>query len=126
MCGEPAGYDREFTSVVNRRVQVRTGFSTDRGDVTRFFVQLEYWLDGEWHQVVRFDHDPASRFGHDVTEEGLHMDVYRDGEKYHVVADFPTVELNRAPRYCTAYIREHADRLLRRFERWHNVNDPIH
>ena len=31
--------------------------------------------------MVRYDHDPASEFGHDATEEGLHIDVYRDGEQ---------------------------------------------
>lgn len=126
MRDEPSGYDREFTAIVDRRSQIRTGLSTERGRVTRFFVQLEYWLDGEWREVVRFDHDPSSPFGHDVASEGIHMDVYRNGRKYHVKRDFPAVELNRAPRYCTAYIRENTDSLLRRFERWHNVNDPIH
>lgn len=84
------------------------------------------WLDGEWLEVVRSDHDPASDGGHDITEDGLHMDVFRDGQKYRVEADFPPVELNRAPRYCSAYVREHADRLIRRFERWHNVSGPGH
>ncbi len=91
--------------------------------MTRFLVQLEYWLDGEWLEDVRFDHNPNTGFGHDITEDGLHMDIYRDDQKYRMKDDFPPVELNRAPRYCTTYIREHADRLIRRFERWHNVNE---
>jgi hypothetical protein len=86
-------------------------------------VQLEYWLDGEWLEVVRFDHAPDAEMGHDITEEGLHMDIYREGVKHCVKGDFPPVKLNRAPRYCTAYIRENAERLIRRFERWHNVNE---
>lgn len=118
-----SSYDREFTTIINRRAQIRAGLSTDRGDVTRFFVQLEYWLDGEWLAVVRFDHNPETEFGHDITEDGLHMDIYRDGQKYRVNDDFPPVTLNRAPRYCTTYIREHADRLIRKFEQWHNVNE---
>lgn len=117
-----SGYDREFTTIIN----LRAGFTTERGAVTRFFVQLEYWLDGEWLEVVRFDHDPASDGGHDITEDGLHVDVFRDGQKYRVETDFPPVELNRAPRYCTAYVREHADRLIRRFERWHDVSGLGH
>ena len=123
MSDEPEGYDREFTTIIYRRAQIRTGLSTDRGDVTRFLVQLEYWHDGEWLTVVRFDHNPNTEFGHDITEDGLHMDIYRDDQKYRVKDDFPPVELNRAPRYCTAYIHEHADRLIRRFEQWHNVNE---
>jgi len=123
MTNEPEGYDREFTTIINRRAQIRAGLSTQKGDVTRFFVQLEYWLDGGWLEVVRFDHNPDTEFGHEVTEDGLHRDIYRDGQKHRVKGDFPPVELNRAPRYCTAYIREHADQLIRRFERWHNVNE---
>lgn len=119
----PEGYDREFTTIINRRAQIRAGLSTDQGDVTRFFIQLEYWLDREWLEVVRFDHNPDTEFGHDITEDGLHMDIYRNGEKCRLKEDFPPVELNRAPRYCTTYIREHADRLIRRFEQWHNVNE---
>lgn len=62
--------------------------------------------------------------GHDVVEEGLHMDVYRDEEKARVKDDFPTVPLTEAPRYCIAYIRENADALLRRFDQWHDLNHP--
>lgn len=63
--------------------------------------------------------------GHDITEEGLHMDVYRDGEKVRVKDDFPPVPLTHAPRYATMYIERTADRLLRRFEQWHDLNqDP--
>ena len=118
----PAQYDREFTTIINRRAQIRTGLSTHRGEVTRFFIQLEYRLNGEWLEVVRFDHGPDTEMGHDITEEGLHMDIYRDGEKYRIKDDFPPVKLNRAPRYCTVYIREHAERIIKRFETWHNVN----
>jgi hypothetical protein len=38
------------------RVQLRTAFTTDAGDVVRFVVQPEYRLDGDWHDVVRYDH----------------------------------------------------------------------
>lgn len=71
-------YDREFTATLSDRVRRRVGFDIKRGNVTRFVAQLEYFLDGEWHEVVRFDHDPASAHGHDVTTDGVHMDVYRD------------------------------------------------
>jgi hypothetical protein len=123
MTDEGEGYDREFTTIISRRAQIRAGLSTRKGDVERFFIQLEYWLDGQWLEAVRFDHDPDTEFGHDITEDGLHMDIYRNGQKHRVKDDFPPVELNRAPRYCTTYIREHADRLIRRFEQWHNVNE---
>ena len=41
--------DYEVTPPPDRladRVQLRTAFSTERGEVTRFMIQLEYWLGG--------------------------------------------------------------------------------
>jgi hypothetical protein len=36
-----------------------------------------------WETVVRYDHDAegSDEATHDVTEDGLHIDIYRDGEK---------------------------------------------
>ena len=62
-------------------VQIRLGFTSDRGDIVRFVAQLKYWLDGDWRTVVRYDHDREAVGGHNVEIEGLHRDVYRDGEK---------------------------------------------
>jgi len=102
--------------------RIRFELNTRRGRPTRFVVQLEYQIEGEWKPVARFDHDETGEQAHDVTEEGLHMDVYRDCEKYRVVRGFPAVDLRDAPRYCKTYLEEHADRLLRRFKRWHDPN----
>lgn len=63
------------------RVQIRTAFSTERGEVIELLVQLEYWIESEWRVVVRYDHDSEAVGGHDVTAEGLHRDVFRDGTK---------------------------------------------
>ncbi|WP_123622796.1 hypothetical protein [Halorubrum sp. CSM-61] len=105
--------------------RLRVEIVKESGVPTRFVVQLERRVDDDWRQVVRFDHDPENPMGHDITEEGLHMDVYRNGEKSRVKDDFPPVSLTRAPRYCIAYIEQHADPLLRRFETWHDLNqDP--
>lgn len=109
--------------------RVRREIRTEAGDVSRFVVQLEYdvnaTLDGrgdpDWRVVARFDHDPDEGRGHDVTEEGLHIDVYRNGGKYRQVWDFPEVELNDAPRYWREYLRTHGDWLLDRFEKWHGI-----
>lgn len=107
-------------------------FSTDRGNVTRFVVQLEYGLDGEfywpencdeWRQVARFDHNPESPDGHDVRDEGLHLDVYRGDDEYERTWDFPHVPVNEAPRWCEEYLRENLDFLLERFEVLHDIDD---
>jgi hypothetical protein len=113
----------EWVEYPNARLRVE--IETQDGTPTRFVIQLEARIDGGWRQVARFDHDAENPMGHDITEEGLHMDIYREGERVRVKDDFPPVDLIRAPRYCIAYIREHAETLLRRFEQWHDHDqDP--
>lgn len=82
MSESPRDYDREFLTRERAAVRRRLGYSHDRGKVVRFVVQLEYRMEDDWTPVVRYDHDPASDHGHDVTEEGLHVDIYRDGEQH--------------------------------------------
>jgi hypothetical protein len=115
-------HDRSYTDWIEYpHAQLRFILDTERGTPTRFLVQLEYRDEGEWKPVVHFDHNPEGTYGHDMTEEGLHMDIYRDGEQYLVRQDFPPMKLSRAPAYCVSYIKTEADRLLRRFEQWHNL-----
>jgi hypothetical protein len=104
-------------------VQVRLGFSRDRGTVTKFLVQLEYWLDGDWRTVVRYDHDEDSQGGHDVTEEGLHLDIYRDGEKVRVEEISGPLPANEAFEYAEDDLKDNAEQYVRRFEKWHGVKD---
>lgn len=104
--------------------RLRVVIDHERGMPTLFVVQLEYQSEGEWGPVVRFDHNSVTQFGHDITEEGLHMDIYRDGKKYRVKTDFPTVPLSDAAKYAESHIRGQADQLLRRYEQWHNLTTP--
>ena len=110
----------DWVEYPNARLRVK--IETRDGTPTRFVIQLETGIDGDWRQVARFDHDEANPMGHGITEEGLHMDIYQEGERVRVKDDFPPVGLIRAPRYCIAYLKAHAETLLRRFERWHDLN----
>lgn len=105
------------------RVQIRIAFSTERGDVIRFLVQLEYWHRGEWRPVVRYDHDRDGDAGHDVAVEGLHRDVYRAGEKVRVESVSPPIPADEAFEYAEDDLGEHAKQYVRRFERWHDIQD---
>jgi hypothetical protein len=125
--------DNEYTNwVIFPSTQLRVEIDTCEGDVSRFVVQLEYdkeWdydttSTSDWAVVARFDHDPDTEFGHDITHEGLHLDIYRDGEKARVERGFPKVPLNQAPGWCEGYLSAHASRYVRRFKRWHNVSGP--
>ena len=105
------------------RVQLRTAFSTERGEVTKFLIQLEYWLNGDWREVVRYDHDRDAPGGHDVTEEGLHRDVYRNGEKHDTEEVSPPIPANKGFDHAEEDLRENVERFITRFEQWHGVKD---
>lgn len=121
MTGEPRSYDREFTTPLQWNVRRRIGYSHRRGQVTRFVIQLEYYHDDDWLEIVRFDHDPSSENGHDVTVEGVHMDVYREGEKLRTGEIFPPMPADRALTYAEEHLSMHAKRYIKRFERWHGI-----
>lgn len=118
---EPREYDREYTTPLKHRARRRIGYTHHRGTVTRFVVQLEYRVDGEWMEVVRFDHDPKSDHAHDVTEEGVHMDVYRDGDKLRSEEVFPPMRAGEALTFAEEHLNQHAERYINRFETWHEI-----
>lgn len=109
--------------------RIRRELDTDQDTVTRFVVQLEYniatvasdYSDPEWRVVARFDHDTTTEGGHDVTDEGLHLDIYRDGARYQRSRSFPTLPPGKAMRYAESYLQTHSDQLLARFEQWHDL-----
>jgi hypothetical protein len=105
------------------RVQIRTAFTTEQGDVVRFLVQLEYWLDGEWKPVVRYDHDAEAAGGHDISDEGLHMDVYREGEKVDMKDITGPIKPAEGFNYAEEDLRENAEQYIKRFERWHDIRN---
>jgi hypothetical protein len=84
--------------------------------VTRFVVQLEYRFDDGWREVVRFDHDPGGEQGHDVTVHGVHMDVYRDGEKIRSPEIFPPMPPDVALSSAEEHLTQHGKRYTKRFE----------
>jgi hypothetical protein len=105
----------------------RTEIGVTRGNVEWFIVRLEYNVNtrfdqpDDWRQVAGFDHHPGVDWGHDITVERLHLDVYRDERKAHVKRGFPEVEVNRAPGYCERFLDKHADYYLDQFEDWHDL-----
>lgn len=97
-----------------------------------FVVQLEYAhsrasteeSEQTWDVVARFDHDASAPGGHDVVEEGIHLDIYRDGVRVDRLRGFPRLQPGTAMRYCEAYLQQNSERLLSRFERWHDLDAP--
>ena len=127
MTGDPRNYDKEFTTRVHRRARRRLGTDVDRGQVRRFVVQLEYLVDlypEAWEPVVRYDHDAegSAEATHDVTEDGLHIDIYRDGEKVDSHELTPPLPANDALSAAEEHLTEHLQGYVRRFEEWHGIN----
>ena len=85
--------------------------------VTEFVVQLECWVEDHWEEVARFDHDPET---HDIRKEGLHMDIYREGEKYEVKRDFPRLNPNAGMNFSISYLQARNERLIERYKSWLN------
>jgi hypothetical protein len=119
------GYDHEITTTVRPDIRRRFGYSHDRGEVTRFVMQLEYRLEGEWTAIVRYDHDAVTDHGgHDVTEEGLHIDIYRDGEKGEQEYLAPPMPAGVALDFAEGHLEENLERFIERFEQWHEIRTP--
>lgn len=114
-------YDREFTTAVDRQARRRVGFDTTRGEVTRFVVQLEYRHGEEWRPVVRYDHDTEGETSHDVTEEGLHIDIYRENGKEATEYIAPPQSAAVALDLAEDHLSQNLERFIERYERWHGI-----
>ena len=111
------GCDREYVKLATRQSRIRVGTTVKDGAVTKFLRQLEYRVGDDVREVVRFDHDPESEGGHNVAQEGLHMDVYRDGEKSRTERTGPPEPPNRALTRAEGHSAEHAEREVRTMAR---------
>lgn len=113
-------YDRVWTAPIddpNRRTRFRFGLTKHRGTPIRFVVQLEYYHEGSWLEVARFDHDRHGRAYADVRTEGLHLDVYfPDGTQKRKDRRFEPMSEKAAVAYAEWFLKRHYERLLREFE----------
>jgi hypothetical protein len=127
-------YDRTHLKPLDLSgARLRVAFDRDRkppssAAISRFVVQLEYLPEGDdaddesnWLEVVRSDHGPGEG-EHDVTDEGVHLDVYRSGSK--IGTDQlagpmpPTSGFDRAEEH----IRENAKAYVNRYQQWLRID----
>lgn len=118
-------YGREYTYAVDGvpQARIREGTTIENGTVVRFVRQVEYRIGGNWCPVVRYDHGPAPS-EHDVRDEGLHIDVYRDSEKdeQHSRRLAPPESAARALTRAEDHLIGHLIEHINRFEQWHDLN----
>ena len=86
--------------------------------LTRFRVQLEHHAVDEWQQIVGSDHNPAAETGHDVTVEGVHLDVYRGGERIDRKRLFESTTPENALSIADDHIKENYERYVRDYRQW--------
>lgn len=105
-------------------VRRRTVLEVEEGEVRAFCTQLEFnhapesREPDEWEYIARFDHKPESVNGHDIRQEGLHIDIRDprgDDKEY---THFPPVEPNRAPKYAENYFDERYLEICERYLSW--------
>ena len=112
----PAGFDvRKHVRAGQSDRHVTVGFDREGSRIPRFLIQLHYQRRTdpvEWTAIARMDHNDTADEGHDVYEEGLHVDVSRrEGETVHLQLRHPPLAPDRGGviRRSTEYlIREGA------------------
>jgi hypothetical protein len=138
----PTGYD------VSKRVDagrsdchITVGFDRERGYIPRFLVQLHYQVDTDpvqWDSIARMDHNETDPLGHDVYQEGLHVDVVRrSAGTVHLDVRHAPLPANRGRvvRQSALYFRREAAYFVDVYEgrispggppRWSDGGDPPH
>jgi hypothetical protein len=121
----PREYDHEFRRPLPGPLQTRVAFDRETDRITRFVVQLEYHHGGEWHPVVRYDHDGTgeSEHSHDVSEDGLHIDIYRDGNNYRTEYVAPALSGAVALDRAEDHLQNNLEGFTNRYEQWHGIRD---
>lgn len=122
MADGPRSYDRMYVARISHRVRKRLGYDKRGSTISRFVVQLEYSVDGDWMTVVRYDHDSAGTFGHDVGKDGVHIDYYRDGKKYRTEYVAPPMPAKLALDRAEDHLANNLQLFIRRFERWYEID----
>lgn len=96
----PDGYDvtkHVRTGRSDRHVTV--GFDREGTGIPRFLIQLHYQertAPVRWTAIARMDHNDTAGDGHDVYQEGLHVDVSRrEGETVHLQLRHPPLAPDR-------------------------------
>jgi hypothetical protein len=121
---------------------ITIGFDQSQGHIPRFLVLLHYQTSkspGNWTEIARMDHNETPNQGHDVYQEGLHVDIARRSERaVHLQIRHGPLPSNRGVvlRACVEYLRDEAEYFIDVYEdrrspggppRWSpDGGEPIH
>lgn len=121
----PAGYDIAYrVDAGHDDCQITIGFdkNNELRRIPRFLVQLQYQLaddTSQWQEIARIDHNETSVQGHDVYDQGLHVDVSRkDAAGVHLSLEHGSLDDHRGAviRQAQKYLKKHASYFIDVFE----------
>jgi hypothetical protein len=76
----PSGYDETWDLQASRNdCHITVGFDKQNNYIPCFLIQLHYttsFFPRQWTKIAQFDHNETSPIGHDIYQEGIHVDVY--------------------------------------------------
>lgn len=111
----PAGYDVPKVVTASKSNCVLTvGFDRQPNHIPRFIVQLHYQINTnpiQWDAIARMEHNETAALGHDIYQEGLHVDVARRSQppvKLHPSHSPLPTSRGQVIRACTDYLDANA------------------
>jgi len=138
----PRGYE------VTKRVtsgrsdcHITVGFDRENAHIPRFLILLYYQVSTDplrWDAIARMDHNETAVLGHDVFEEGIHVDAARrTGSTLHIkITDDPLpTSRGKVIRGCAHYLEANAQYFIDVFEgdrsaanppKWPDGGEPPH
>lgn len=113
------------------RLRLFVYLRTESGTPAEFNIQVEYDLGhtncttDQWLAIARMDHNDHPQKGHNIQQEGLHLDLMdKDNTKHDVKRGFPPVPLDDAPAYAESYLENNAETIAARFEQRNGILGP--
>ena len=119
----PSGYDTTMDIPVSRSdCHLTVGFDRQGTHIPRFLIQLHYatsFAPVHWESVARFDHNETGSDGHDVYQEGIHIDISKQsGGEVKVCPPQGAVphQSGKVIRWCIDYFNQEADYIVSVYE----------
>jgi len=127
----PSGYDETRHVQAGRPdCHITVGFDQQQQHIPRFIVQLHYRVaaaPADWVEITRMDHNETSITGHDVYQEGLHVDVHREtSPTVHLQVRHGPLPRNTGSviRGCGQYLRQEATYFIDVYEEQRSPGSP--
>ncbi|ESS10036.1 MAG: hypothetical protein A07HN63_00247 [uncultured archaeon A07HN63] len=127
----PAGYAvTKRVSTGRSDCHITVGFDQGDAHIPSFLILLYYQVDTDpiqWDAIARMDHNETAVLGHDIYQEGVHVDVARRNEStVHVKISNGPLPTSRGVviRSCAEYFKEHAQYFIDVFEDDRSAENP--